>query len=84
MLGTPVLVNGRCDVTRKQCQQSRGGLYYGSYDEFAVILDLLLGDPDLAAQLGRQGRRFVESAYTWDAVTACYLSSFAAIRDIDR
>ncbi len=81
LLGTPVLVNGRCDVTRKQCQQSKGGLYYGSYDEFAAILDLLLGDPGLGAQLGRQGRRFVESAYTWNAVIGRYLANFAALAD---
>lgn len=79
LLGTPVLVNGRCEVTRRQCQQSKGGLYYGSYDEFAAILDRLLGDPGLAARLGGQGRRFVASTYNWDAIIGRYLANFVAL-----
>ncbi len=67
-LGVPVLVNGDCDVTRGHCQRSNGGLYYRSYEEFAAALTLLLTQPGLARQLGRQGQRYVQENYAWEVV----------------
>lgn len=72
LLGTPVLVNGRCEVTRQQARLSNGGLYYASYDEFAAQLDLLLDRPELRATLGQQGRRFVQQRYTGERILDCY------------
>lgn len=72
LMETPTLLNGRCDVLKYQCRQSNAGLYYYTYDEFAMALRLLLGNPDLRAQLGRQGRAFVAARYDWDIVMAKY------------
>lgn len=77
--GRPVLVHGRCAVTREHVRRANGGLYFVSYEEFAAVLDLLLAQPELAAQLGAQGRRYVDDYFRWEEVLAHYeqlLSSF--------
>jgi glycosyltransferase involved in cell wall biosynthesis len=66
--GVPALVNGRCSVLKGQARRADGALYYQNVDEFARGLDLLLGNPDLARQLGRQGLAYVEREYRWPHV----------------
>jgi glycosyltransferase involved in cell wall biosynthesis len=66
--GKPTLVNAASEVLREQSVRSDGGLFYRDYDEFAACLDLLLADDALRAQLGQQGRRFVERRYSWPVV----------------
>ena len=72
LMGTPVLVNGRCEVLKQQCRQSNGGLYYTSYNEFQTALSQLLRAPDLRATLGRQGREFVQINYQWERIVNQY------------
>jgi glycosyltransferase involved in cell wall biosynthesis len=67
-LGAPVLANARCRVLMGQCLRSNGGLFYHGYAEFAEGLDLLLRHPDLARQMGRQGRAWVEKECAWETV----------------
>ena len=69
-LGIPVLANARCRVLMGQCLRSNGGLFYHGYAEFAEGLRLLLERPELAAALGRQGQRYVETEYSWERVEA--------------
>ncbi|MCP4423322.1 MAG: glycosyltransferase family 4 protein [Chloroflexi bacterium] len=76
LMGTPVLVNGRCQVLKHQCRQSNGGLYYISYDEFKTELSLLLASPRLRQQLGQQGRKFTSKNYDWETAIAQYHSLF--------
>ena len=66
--GVPALVNARCAVLKGQALRSNGALYYHNYDEFARGLDFLLGRPDAARELGRQGLAYVEREYRWPAV----------------
>jgi glycosyltransferase involved in cell wall biosynthesis len=68
LMGTPVLVNGRCQVLKYQCQQSNGGLYYTSYDEFEIALNYLLNPANPRKQLGQQGLQFVKNNYEWHIV----------------
>ena len=79
LMGTPVLVNGRCQVLKYQCRQSNGGLYYTSYDEFEAELSLLLRSPQLRQQLGRQGYQFASQRYNWETIIARYQALFEAI-----
>ncbi len=72
LMGVPVLVNGRCEVLRQQCRASQGGLYYHSYDEFALTLTRLLQDAQLRHKLGQQGKRFVNRQYRWEIILAKY------------
>ena len=79
LVGTPVLVNGRCEVLKHQCRQSNGGLYYTSYPEFESGLTLLLNSPDLCQQLGKQGYQFASDNYNWDIIITKYQSLFEKI-----
>ncbi|MCE5306223.1 MAG: glycosyltransferase family 4 protein [Acidobacteriales bacterium] len=74
----PVLANGRSDVLRGQCVRSQGGLWYRDYREFRACLDKLLSEQALRAQLGRQGRGYVEKHHRWDDVAQRYLAVFEA------
>ena len=72
-LGTPTLVNGKCAVLKGHCLRSNGGLYYNNYDEFRECLNLLLSNSQIRAQMGENGRRYVEENYGWDVVESKYL-----------
>jgi glycosyltransferase involved in cell wall biosynthesis len=75
-LGVPVLANGRCDVLAGQCLRSNGGLFYASAREFEAMLDRLLDDPALAAELGENGRAFYEAHYEWPVIERVYREMF--------
>jgi glycosyltransferase involved in cell wall biosynthesis len=62
------IVNGRCDVLRGQARRSEGALPYAGYAEFEAALDLLTEHPNLLADMGYRGRRYVERRYAWDTV----------------
>jgi glycosyltransferase involved in cell wall biosynthesis len=68
--GVAALVNGRCDVLKGQALRADGALYYRDYDEFARGAMRLLGDPEMARQLGRQGLSYVDREYRWPRVLA--------------
>jgi len=42
----PVLVNGKCSVTKYFCLQSNGGLYFDNFLEFEACLNYFLNNPD--------------------------------------
>jgi len=50
--GTPVLVNGECDVLKGHCIRSNAGLWYQDYDEFKECTQYLLGNDQIRVQLG--------------------------------
>jgi glycosyltransferase involved in cell wall biosynthesis len=75
-LEVPVLANGRCDVLAGQCLRSNGGLFYASAREFEAMLDRLLDDPALAAELGENGRAFYEAHYEWPVIERAYEGMF--------
>jgi glycosyltransferase involved in cell wall biosynthesis len=72
LMETPVLVHGRCAVTRQHCQLANGGLYFDNYDEFSATVDYLLDHPETAATLGKQGRRYVLDNFQWPAIIQNY------------
>jgi glycosyltransferase involved in cell wall biosynthesis len=71
-MGTPALVNGRCDVLRGQVTRANGGLWYSSFDEFLYAMELLLQDDALCMALGRSGRRYCEQTYAWPHIEEQY------------
>lgn len=87
-VGTPVLVNERCEVVRYLCRRSHGGLYYETYDEFRATLATLLGSDALRRGLGRQGQQFVFQHFNESVIVARYTdfleSLFANPVTIDR
>lgn len=79
-LGTPVLVNGACDVLRGQTLRANGGLYYESSEEFAEGLYCLEASGPIGAILGRQGREFFSRHYTWPVIERKYLDMFDRLK----
>ena len=79
-LGIPVIANARCDVLLGQSLRSNAGLYYADEGEFAGVLERLSSDSALAADLGRNGRRYYEQHYSWPVIERKYLDMFAQLR----
>jgi glycosyltransferase involved in cell wall biosynthesis len=48
--------------------RSQGGLWFSTYDEFVGTVEWLRQHPDLAAQMGANGRQYAVSNFTWSAV----------------
>jgi glycosyltransferase involved in cell wall biosynthesis len=66
--GTPALVATGSDVMREHVERSRGGLTFGSYEEYRDGVDALLADEDRRRQLGEAGKTYVLEQYSWPAV----------------
>jgi glycosyltransferase involved in cell wall biosynthesis len=77
--GRPVVVNGRCEVTKEHCQRSGGGLWFDSYAMFEAVLDRLLGDDALRATLGANGKAYVDARYRWPRLIDRYRSFLEAL-----
>ena len=78
-LGRPVIANAQCDVLVGQCLRSGAGLYYQNAQEFAGVLDALLDNTALAAELGTRGRRYFEQHYSWPVIEHAYLDMLARL-----
>ncbi len=70
-IGKAVLVNGQCEVLLGQCRRSHGGLWYCNRDEFQVALQTM--DESVRNQLGLQGKKFVQTNYTWSKIETIYI-----------
>ena len=68
MAGIPVLVNGRCNVTRHHVLRSDGGLCYIGLEEFIGALDWLVSHPHKRKEMGRLGRSYVLAEHSWRTV----------------
>lgn len=64
--GTPVLVNGACEVTRRHVADGQCGLWYRNGNEFEECAALLLENPGLRRRLGQNGREYVRRNFGWD------------------
>ncbi len=77
--GTPVLANGRSDVLTDHCQRSNAGLYYADQEEFVECLRLLVDNAEVRRAMGRNGRAYVRTHYSWDVVLGKYERLIAAV-----
>jgi glycosyltransferase involved in cell wall biosynthesis len=71
-VGTPVLANARAEVLVEHCRRSQAGLYYADRWEFVEALKLLMREPELRAQMGRNGQRYISRHYRWDVILQKY------------
>ena len=70
LLGTAVLVNSDCPVTREHVVDSGGGLYYRGAAEFGATVRALVEDASLRQKLCQAGSEYVQARYSWSAVLA--------------
>ena len=68
LAGTPVLVHAKCPVLRELTRAGNGGLWFDHYPHFEGCVKALLRIEHLAAALGASGQRYVQAAYSWQAV----------------
>ena len=66
---TAVIVHSECDVTRGHVERSGGGLMFSSVEEFCLVLKELEQSGKLSKELGLAGKAYVETEYSWPAVT---------------
>lgn len=66
--GRPVIVSGRSPVLVGQVRRASGGLWYADWAEYAECVARLAKDPDGAARLGAQGRRYARGRFRPEAV----------------
>jgi len=67
LLGVPVAVHALCDVTREHVLKSGGGLYFEDSSDLEGIARFFL-NKDNREKLGKAGRDYVLSEYSWEAV----------------
>lgn len=67
-VGTPVLVNGECEVLKGHCHKSNAGLYYKGYLEFEGCLNYIVSHHDEMKAIGHNGIKYVNDHYRWDVV----------------
>lgn len=77
----PVLVHKGCDVTKHFAVTSQGGFYFDNYFEFEGQVSYLIEHPDVACQMGENGRKFVLENFDWDIVTKKYIDFFEGLYD---
>lgn len=75
LAGTPALVHASSPVLVDQCRQSQGGLWFRSYADFEECLLRLQNDDALRDALAHQGKRFVETRYSPEAVRERFRSA---------
>ena len=76
LAGRPVLVNGKCAVTKDFAVRANGGLYYDNYAEFAGCAGYLLEHPETAEKMGANGKAFVKDHFTWEKIVEKYKEYF--------
>lgn len=80
LMGTPVIVHGRCAVTRAHVVESGGGVYFSDADDFAGVADTLCRDVALRASLAAGGADYVTRKYSWDAVIGRFNDTLSSLR----
>lgn len=65
-LGTPVMVNGECDVLRGHCDRSGAGMCFYDSVSFSQCIDKYQKcDLDIIA---RKAKKYIAENYTWEIV----------------
>lgn len=65
---TPVVVHSNCAVTKDHVVSSNGGLFFANKKDFISVLKFLLNNKEQVTMMGKQGKKYVEEVYSWEAV----------------
>ncbi|MCF7859632.1 MAG: glycosyltransferase [Candidatus Cloacimonetes bacterium] len=69
----PVLVNGKCEVTKDHCIDSNGGLWFDDYDDFKGSINYCMNNETIISQMAMNGKKYVLKNYSWDTITKKYI-----------
>lgn len=64
-LGTPVIVNGNCEVLKGHCERSGAGIYYNEEKDALEELVKLRCNTD-RRQMSERGKRYIAENYRWE------------------
>ncbi len=64
-IGTPVIVNGECEVLKGHCTRSKGGAWYRGYDGFVQAVEKVMEDRGAYRE---NASRYVKEIYGWKKV----------------
>jgi glycosyltransferase involved in cell wall biosynthesis len=73
----PALVQGASTVLRGQAMRSTGAIPYEGYAEFEQAVMMFFENPELANEMGKNGRKYVEHTYEWNHVLEGFEESLA-------
>lgn len=76
LCGRPVLVHGKCPVTREFVKTAGGGLFFQNYFEFEGCVNYIRAHREQAAAMGENGGRFVRGNFGWDTTIQAYRKFF--------
>ena len=82
LAGTPVLVNGDCEVTRDFVTRFSGGLYYQNAREFESCIKYILEHEDIALAMGQNGQIEVKNQFEWEAIVKKYTTYFKHVGEL--
>lgn len=80
-LGTPVIVNAKCEVLRQHVELSQvGWAYWGRSDLNRAVNELLIWSPERRREQASRGRDYVQENYNWPVIVGKFMR---AIDDIE-
>ncbi len=83
LCGRPVLVHGKCPVTRNFASESNGGLYFENYFEFEGCVDYFLNNKEKSKIMGENGKKYVTDNFSWDIIVKKYISFFEKLEETE-
>jgi glycosyltransferase involved in cell wall biosynthesis len=67
-LGTPVIVNGKCEVLLDHCVKSNAGLYYEDYWEFEGCIQYMLTHKEECQIMSDNAIEYIQDNYQWKVI----------------
>ncbi|MGV8877879.1 MAG: glycosyltransferase family 4 protein [Sphingobacteriaceae bacterium] len=71
-IGTPVLVNGQCEVLKNHVIHSNSGFIYDDYEGFSKSLDQI-ADKTILRKMAANGKDYVSENYNWERIISIFV-----------
>lgn len=76
LMGIPVIVSNRCDVTKYHCKISNGGFWIENVEDYKSVVEYIINNKDISKKIGTQGKQYVKENYCWDNVIYKLLTNY--------
>lgn len=69
-VGTPVMVNGACNVLKSHCLKSNGALWFTNCQEFEKVIDFYedIENTDKIKRMVQNSKKYVDENYQWNKI----------------